>query len=101
MFISDVINPWLPTPVKKRKISGGRPKEDFSNVSPQSQKNRLDPAYTQLKTICETEKVPFNEALGKLGARFYHNEDLNLKRLFAVIASGVNPLEKKIVDEKT
>ena len=103
ILLSDVINPWLPTPQKKPKIAG-RPEGEFSQVSPQTQKARLDPAYKKLEDICETQNLAFSVALGKIGARYYHHinhNDLALRRLFVVIANGVNPLERKVIDEQT
>ena len=91
------------SPMKKPKIAG-RPEGVFSEVSPQTQKARLDPAYKKLENICETQNLAFNVAIGKLGARYYHyinHDDLALRRLFVVIANGVNPLQKKVIDEKT
>ena len=93
----------MPSPEKKRKI-GGREKEDFSKVLPQTQKARLDPPYKNLENVCETENLSFNIALGKFGARKFHSmnqNDLGLWRLFTVIANGVNPLDKKVIDPKT
>ena len=93
----------MPSPQKKQKVAG-RPEGDFSKVSPQTQKARLNPAYTKLEDICESQKLAFNVALGKLGARYYHyinHNDLALRRLFVVIANGVNPLERKVIDEQT
>ena len=68
--------------------------------SPQSQRDKLQDEYDKLKTSAVTHDCPFNVLLGILGRRFYHNVDPKLEKLFAQIASGINPLEGKIISEE-
>ena len=46
------------------------------------------------------EDCPFNQLLGIIGSRYYHNVDAKLEQLFKLIANGVNPMEGHIIDEQ-
>ena len=81
--ISDIENPLVDTtPKKGTKRKMGAPVIPFSEASPKAKKRKLDPPFKSLLQTCEEHSVPFDVALGHMGARFYHNFNPQLEELF-------------------
>ena len=99
--LDDINNPLIDTP-STSKNKGGRPPKKLLDSSKRVQKSRLQSEFDRLKEICENEECTYNVLLGIFGRLFCnHFNDQKLAKLFDIIASGIDPLEGKTLDEKT
>ena len=79
---SDIENPLFETPIRGTKRKIGAPVIPFSEASPKAKKRKLDPPFKNLLQTCIEHSIPFDIALGHMGARYYHGNNSQLEELF-------------------